>query len=367
MGKAVVTKNQPSITEWFSEIGELKDANAFREEDNQKSARLEILYQTIGLDYERPEKFEAAELYDINSKFAKILEERGDELCAIRLVPKKDDLPKLRNRGLSIKDCYYDWFLKQEINPADYTAHLCPHSGTLLWSATFVVNGEAIFGEIIRGLHSQLTHGETETELCQFRYDFRDWQFSTDDKKVCELTKKIIDRIKVDDPKKQEELALSLDAKFSHEYLTGYFEITIWPDNKIRYIDFNRLLPNYIPTPPPLAGLSAKRDNEIQGVAASAGFAKGKVAIIGEENLDAADFSVGAILICDNTDVRYLPFMRKAAAIVTNRGGLLSHPAIISRELKKPCIVDTKIATKVLKDGDRVEVDANKGIVRKIK
>jgi pyruvate,water dikinase len=58
--------------------------------------------------------------------------------------------------------------------------------------------------------------------------------------------------------------------------------------------------------------------------------------------------------------------MRRAVAIITNEGGLLSHAAIMSREFGKPCIVGTKIATKVLKNGDMVEVDADKGIVRKI-
>lgn len=57
----------------------------------------------------------------------------------------------------------------------------------------------------------------------------------------------------------------------------------------------------------------------------------------------------------------------KCAAIVTDEGGLTSHVAIIARELQKPCIIGTKIATRVLKDGDLVEVDATKGIVKIIK
>ena len=58
---------------------------------------------------------------------------------------------------------------------------------------------------------------------------------------------------------------------------------------------------------------------------------------------------------------------RKAAAIVTDEGGITSHAAIVSRELGIPCIVGTQYATKILKDGDLVEVDANKGTVKKIK
>jgi pyruvate,water dikinase len=59
--------------------------------------------------------------------------------------------------------------------------------------------------------------------------------------------------------------------------------------------------------------------------------------------------------------------MKKAAAIITDEGGINSHAAIISRELKKPCIIGTKIATQVLKDGDFVEIDANRGVVKILK
>ena len=59
--------------------------------------------------------------------------------------------------------------------------------------------------------------------------------------------------------------------------------------------------------------------------------------------------------------------MKKAAAIVTDLGGILTHAAITARELGIPCLTGTKTATQVLKDGDLVEVDADKGIVKIIK
>jgi pyruvate,water dikinase len=62
----------------------------------------------------------------------------------------------------------------------------------------------------------------------------------------------------------------------------------------------------------------------------------------------------------------YVPAMKKAAAIVTNEGGITCHAAIVSRELGIPCIIGTKIATEVFKDGDVVEVNANHGWVRRI-
>ena len=58
--------------------------------------------------------------------------------------------------------------------------------------------------------------------------------------------------------------------------------------------------------------------------------------------------------------------MKRASAIITDRGGQTSHAAIVSRELGKPCIIGTQVATEVLKDGDVVEVDANSGVVKKL-
>jgi len=64
------------------------------------------------------------------------------------------------------------------------------------------------------------------------------------------------------------------------------------------------------------------------------------------------------------TRPEHIVAMKKAKAIVTNEGGITCHAAIVSRELGIPCIIGTKIATKVLKDGDLVEVDAGQGIVK---
>lgn len=104
----------------------------------------------------------------------------------------------------------------------------------------------------------------------------------------------------------------------------------------------------------------------LKGIPASGGKISGRVSIV--LNISHIHlFKPGSILVAPFTNVNYMPIMGKAKAIITETGGLTSHAAIVSRELKIPCIVNTKNATKVLKDGDLVEVDATKGIVRKIK
>jgi pyruvate, water dikinase len=67
------------------------------------------------------------------------------------------------------------------------------------------------------------------------------------------------------------------------------------------------------------------------------------------------------------TRPEFMPLVRLAKAIVTSEGGVTSHAAVIARELKIPCIVGVKDVLSRIKDGDLVEVDANKGIIKILK
>ena len=107
--------------------------------------------------------------------------------------------------------------------------------------------------------------------------------------------------------------------------------------------------------------------DEMIGQIAYRGKTSGRVKIVWNPSESAASFKSGDILVTGMTRPEFLPLMKKAAAFVTDAGGILSHAAIVAREMKKPCIIGTKIATKVLKDGDVVEVDADKGVVKIIK
>ncbi|KKQ27700.1 MAG: putative phosphoenolpyruvate synthase [Candidatus Magasanikbacteria bacterium GW2011_GWC2_37_14] len=106
-------------------------------------------------------------------------------------------------------------------------------------------------------------------------------------------------------------------------------------------------------------------NQEIKGAIAWKGIARGKVKIIFNPS-QINKVEVGDILVTNMTIPAYLPAMKKAAAFVTDEGGITCHAAIIAREMRKPCITGTKFATKVLQDGDLVEVDADKGIIKKL-
>lgn len=111
-----------------------------------------------------------------------------------------------------------------------------------------------------------------------------------------------------------------------------------------------------------------KRQEEsvLKGVPAFTGIVKGCVKIV-LSNKDFYKVNTNDILVTSTTRPDFLPVMQKSAGFITNEGGLLSHAAIVAREFRRPCIIGTKIATKVLKDGDLVEVNANTGVVTILK
>jgi phosphohistidine swiveling domain-containing protein len=103
--------------------------------------------------------------------------------------------------------------------------------------------------------------------------------------------------------------------------------------------------------------------SEIKGSVASPGLVKGKAKVIHKIS-ELNKLEKGDILITSMTTPDFIVGMKKASAIITDEGGLSCHAAIVSRELHIPCVIGTKIATKIINDGDLVEVDANKGIIK---
>lgn len=104
---------------------------------------------------------------------------------------------------------------------------------------------------------------------------------------------------------------------------------------------------------------------KLTGTVASPGIVEGIVKIVRDAR-DLHKLQQGDVLVTPMTVPDMVIGMQKAAAIVTDEGGILCHAAIVSRELGIPCVIATEIATKVFRDGDRVKVDANRGVIEKV-
>lgn len=100
----------------------------------------------------------------------------------------------------------------------------------------------------------------------------------------------------------------------------------------------------------------------LKGKVACQGKAIGTVKVLMNPS-EAYKVNHGDVLVTSMTSPDFIASIRKCVAIVTNEGGLTCHAAIISREFNIPCIIGTKNATQILKDGDKIEVNADEGIV----
>lgn len=115
-----------------------------------------------------------------------------------------------------------------------------------------------------------------------------------------------------------------------------------------------------------VVGLPAESKREFSGRAASAGKALGRAAVV----RDAGDFSKvrqGDVLVVMNTSPDFLPLFKKISGIVAEEGGLTAHVSVVSREFRIPCVVGIRHAVDMFRDGDLVEVDAERGVVTILK
>ncbi len=142
--------------------------------------------------------------------------------------------------------------------------------------------------------------------------------------------------------------------RFSAMYVTkGKFQILLGREAKQFLAKIN------------MEATKVKGVKEMRGTCACPGKVKGTVKIVLTQ-ADNKKVKKGDILVSHTTGPDLMPAMKRAAAFVTEAGGLTCHAAIVARELNTPCVVGTLIAAKVLKDGDKVEIDATKGVVKKI-
>lgn len=351
-----------SLTEWFEQI-ESYDVATLRQEDNTKRDRLSTLNQVIGLPFDKPYNFTAIEVDLSNPEFQNFVQQHGDELCAIRLVPLDPTLPKLRIRGKSIRESV-DWFNEQTLEKEKYKVEFVPHADSF-YASIFVVNEHGVFGELVQGPHSILTQGNSgDEDRLYFSFDFTNWNFVGGNEALQNHAREITEYLVIERKETQQELTEKLNATFAHNYLCGYFETSYDPERGVWFIDYNRILGKDYQLLVPLA--QSQESFVLQGQIGNTGKVQGTVRIVAPKDIATTSLTSSDILVCDVTDPSYLPLMKQAGGFITNRGGILSHAAIVARELGKPCIVGTKDATEKLQNGDRILLDAVQGTVNRI-
>ena len=365
MDLSTLYKTQISLTEWFQRMG-LKNSEAHRKEDNDKRERLAVLNDHFGLPFDRPTQFPASELANSSPRFVEFLEMRGEELCALRLIPIDPALPKLRTRGASIAESM-KWFALQNIEPEKYKADFVPHPGDNTWSTIFVMNAYGAFGQVLAGPHNQLTQGfYTEgMEPITFSWNGDRWDLNPSRPLAEAHLREVMEMLRVADPAVRKKLVAEFGAKFFGEYLCGYFETATSTEFGIWFIDWNRMLGDAYSDMPILS----LEEGILRGQIGSRGLVTGRARVIRAAdlcNFQSSMFNLGDILITDMTTPDFLPLMMKAGGVVTAWGGILSHAAIVCRELGKPCLTNVKGLLESIHEGDLIGVDALEGEVKRI-
>ena len=145
---------------------------------------------------------------------------------------------------------------------------------------------------------------------------------------------------------------------------TSYFYIKNYDEYSLYYnsLDMN-VRKDYF------RGIDYRAINYLKGETGYKGIVTGNVIKIGwndavEEKIKKV--KTGSILVVPQTIPAYVNLITKCSGIITDEGGITGHASIICRELKIPCVIGTRIATKIFKDGDLIQLNGEKGIVKRI-
>ena len=253
----------------------------------------------------------------------------GDEFNKISIVEAERRIIKIENYLKKIKKRKKELIEKHNIN--DEIVNIAKKLSYCVWwqdyRKKFIFIANHINSEFLRII------GQTR------EVDFKELCYYTNQ----EIINLLEDNIKTDTKKRFNGFAVYYHERKSLTYMTGkeasnfvrpYLEVKINKDLK------------------EIKGLVVSKSKNVRG--------KVKI-LLTPKNLNK--MNKGDILVAPMTSPDFIVAMRKASAIITDEGGMTCHAAIVSRELGIPCIVGTRVATKVLKDGDMVEVDVDKGRV----
>ncbi len=333
-------------------------------EDLSRADRLAALNSVIGLPIVDATRFSGAEVVEQSSRFAEF-ERSAIGPYAVRAVPQADDGSVVRNRNLPIQDLVA-WLHTQMGDIADYTLEFSPHVPNE-WSTIFVVTSGGVLGEVVRGSLRQLTQGGgAVAQTDSYTYDFKTWTIPSRGPHSKEIAEKSLSYIRVESPEKRVALTDRLHVSFANdEYIMGYFEGICGPGGEFRFIDFNMALAQPIDDSywSSIRQQQESAPAQIHGLTASRGVARGRARVLLYHDSLDTEFQRGDILVCVEPVPMMVPLLAEAGGLVSDRGGILSHPSIVCRELKVPCIIGTHNATELIRNGAMIELDASAGLV----
>ncbi|MBS3138468.1 hypothetical protein J4207_02055 [Candidatus Woesearchaeota archaeon] len=337
-----------SMSQWMTAMKEQGIGHSERlqeaiENDLTKWERLKKLNGIIGLPIDKHTHFSAADVLHYSQNAKNFFSHYKNARFSIKAEPLEDfkeQLPRHRQHGITQQQCVE--FVRL-LNPApeNYAISIWEYFDSTL-SGTIIVGKEQIIVEAVEGSHSILTQG-FQGNVVQAWHDFHHLQIS--DERLRPVVQQAVDALRCNDS----------CVSITNGFVQGYFEF-LHCEKGFRFIDYNAT--------PMMSTLDVKHvDGILKGTMASQGSCKGRVCVVRDET-DFLKVKTGDVLVTPMTDPRFVPLLKKVVGIITDFGGVTCHAAIIARELGIPCVVGTGSATKVLKDGDVVEMKEGNMILR---
>ena len=173
----------PSITDWLGVIN-TPSSKRLITEDYTKHDRLDFLNKKINLPYNAPIKGRLKDILENPIKKNCLLKTFNNKQCLLTLIPKNNQLTKIRKKGGMLK-ILLKWLQKQNLDKNKYIFFITQRNQKILWSATFIIDSQKIWGEIIKGGLSQLTRGKYNKHTPTFfSFDYYNWRFSKKNKEL---------------------------------------------------------------------------------------------------------------------------------------------------------------------------------------
>lgn len=367
-----------SLIAWLSGIGKYqKKLSGCVRYNNEKAQRLRKLYKLINFPINQIHYINGEDFQINNPKLKKIVKERGNpkKLHAFKISPKEeytDAFNIIKKYGLTVSK-FIKYLASLDIDLNKTLIRITDYRGLLKCAAIIIIDSNGIVGEIIKEkdyiLIYKLKHQESVNIIPFFLEYGKPLQVLSEDKNLINSIEKMLAYLKIDNKKIQTQLKKH-DFSIYKNYLGGYYEFLEATNGQSVFTDVcTKKISNNLDIKSTINFLKKYREskqNLIRGF--SCCFNKkirGKVQKINKNNIKK--FKSGNILVCRSIDTKYLPAIKKAKAIISDRGGITSHQAIIIRELNISCLMGTKNATRRLKDNDYIEIDTRKGTVEILK
>ncbi len=358
------------MTEWLQGLRAANpkvspdDIQDLIDQDLNKWPRLHTLRDVLGLPIDEHTHFSADDILNQTKKFKDFFAAAKSDRFSIKAEPKDEHaktLHRVRKHGVSQQECI-EFTRSLTPSPQMYKLSIWENHRAE-YSGIFLITDTSVYVEWKRGEPSALTQGTSDPKnaLHAEQVDLKAFPASSAlnaDQRIIYAAVRFLDA-------KGRKLPFSVnDAGF----VKGYFEFIFYTGGVgYRFIDFttSRLMNNLAQKLETSTRPTSSPDAILKGLGASQGIAHGRAVVVKSSD-DFPKVRQGDVLIAHITTPEFLPIFGKVAAIITDFGGLTSHPAIMARELKIPCVVNTKDATSILHDGDTVEVDGTGGSVRKL-